>query len=570
MTGITRFCFGVAKKVLLADPMGGIADSAFSAGAGSLATFSAWIGVIAFAFHIYFLFSAFADMAIGLTRLLGIESSESFDSPYKCDSITDFWRRWLIPPLGNGRGGLMLTVFIGALLHRSPWGLVIWAGLHVGLLSLERMTGRDAFYSGLVKPVKVAITFFFLLITWVFFRADTSADAVSYLAVLFGFGPPLATTSALLDADLLRNFNTVHLVAAALVVWVMPNTQTILRKFVWWKALTGLVLLALAIVQYSGVSICPSFILQHKQSWLAHSCGEGNARVHVGTGGWLFDKSEITALVGRGPLKSASASTKKESRMDKNAVIEFANQLKQRGVPLLLVPVPAKASIYPEYLSSEKFRDPVYHPEQLALYEQLRAAGADVIDLAPEMWRLKLRKQVFLKQDTHWTPDAMKVMAEFIVKHIRTKYPQALPSSSAELNIDARLLDRTSQGDLTGLLDLPASVTWMSEEQVTLVSISGLDPNENSPFALLGDSLVNVFDDPTLGFATDDELAKSQRLKAGFGNQLAILLNEPLDVIAVNEEPAEALREFAKRDEGNTPAKKLVVWVFAATDLLAP
>ena len=263
--GITRFSFGLAKKILLADPMGPIADAAFGAGAGSLTTFSAWIGVIAYAFQIYFDFSAYSDMAIGLAKMLGFYFVENFNSPYKSESITDFWRRWhmslstflrdyLYIPLGGNRHGnvrthinLILTMLIGGLWHGASWNFVIWGGIHGGMLSVERMMGKDSFYGWLAKPIKVAITFFILLITWVFFRAETFGIATSYLSIMFGFGPALAATSSVLDADVLRNINTVQLIFCALGAWAMPNTQTILHKFVWWKALIGLVLFVLAI-----------------------------------------------------------------------------------------------------------------------------------------------------------------------------------------------------------------------------------------------------------------------------------------------------------------------------------
>jgi alginate O-acetyltransferase complex protein AlgI len=263
--GITRFSFGLAKKILLADPMGPIADAAFGAGAGNLTTFSAWIGVIAYAFQIYFDFSAYSDMAIGLAKMLGFYFVENFNSPYKSESITDFWRRWhmslstflrdyLYIPLGGNRHGnvrthvnLMLTMLIGGLWHGASWNFVIWGGIHGGMLSLERMMGKNSFYGSWPRPVKIVITFFILLITWVFFRAETFEVATRYLAVMFGAGPQLVSTAPLLDAEILRNFNMLQFVICALGAWAMPNTQTILHRFVWWKALIGLGLFVLAV-----------------------------------------------------------------------------------------------------------------------------------------------------------------------------------------------------------------------------------------------------------------------------------------------------------------------------------
>lgn len=262
--GLTRFGFGLAKKILLADPMGVMADAAFGAGAGSLTTLSAWIGIIAYAFQIYFDFSAYSDMAIGLARTLGFYFVENFNSPYKSGSITEFWRRWhmslstflrdyLYIPLGGNKLGtartyvnLMLTMLIGGLWHGASWNFIIWGGIHGGMLALERMMGKDSFYGHLPHPVKVALTFFILLITWVFFRAENLEVAARYLSVMFG-GGSLHATAALLEADLLRGFNMSHFVLCAFVTWFMPNTQTILHRFVLWKALVGLGLFIVAV-----------------------------------------------------------------------------------------------------------------------------------------------------------------------------------------------------------------------------------------------------------------------------------------------------------------------------------
>ena len=134
--GFTRFNYGFAKKILLANPVGEIADLCFSAGQSSLNTPAAWIGVICYAFQIYFDFSAYSDMAIGLGRMFGFTFRENFDSPYKSGSITEFWRRWHISlssflkdylyiPLGGNRKGtsrtyinLIIVMFL-SLIHIS-------------------------------------------------------------------------------------------------------------------------------------------------------------------------------------------------------------------------------------------------------------------------------------------------------------------------------------------------------------------------------------------------------------------------------------------------------------------
>lgn len=315
-------------------------------------------------------------------------------------------------------------------------------------------------------------------------------------------------------------------------------------------------------------------IRQRTQAVLTRFGGEGNRKVFLGRGEWLFYQPELIGLRGWGPIKREPFSPMKDPsvaklKMARDLVIEFAGQLKERGVPLLLVPIPVKPMIYPEFIASHEFKGPAYHPDQLAFYAELRAAGIDVLDLAPAMWDLKKHKQVFLQQDTHWTPDAMKTMAGLLAKHIKDKYPQAARPPEETPLVDARVFDRASFGDLVNLLDLSSPGDLFPQEQAAIVSITGMDTSEKAPIVLLGDSFVNVFDDPALGFASKEEATKSERMKAGFAHHLAIALNEPLDVIAVNGGGAtDARQQFARRFDDQVRAKKLVVWAIACRDLI--
>ena len=166
--GIAFFSLGLAKKILLANPCGKIADLAFEA--GSLAPLEAWYGVTAYAFQIYFDFSGYSDMAIGLGLMLGFVFPKNFDSPYKSQSITEFWHRWhislsawlrdyLYVPLGGNRKGrvrtyvnLFLVMLIGGLWHGAAWNFVIWGALHGVLLAGERLRGKAALYGRLPAP----------------------------------------------------------------------------------------------------------------------------------------------------------------------------------------------------------------------------------------------------------------------------------------------------------------------------------------------------------------------------------------------------------------------------------
>lgn len=278
--GLTRFSFGLAKKVLLADPLGAMADAAFAADAGSLGTFSSWMGIMAFAFQIYFDLSAYADMAIGVARMFGFTFPENMESPYRSIGIGDFWQRWHITvsqffrdcvfiPVGGNRGSaaltmfsVMLTALIGALWHGGTAGLLIWGTLHGALVILGRLKFVGSATDHLPKVMRIAFTFILLLVAWVFFRAASVPEALRYLAIMFCQGPALTPAAAFLDADMLRNFNTLTLVAAMIGTWVVPNTQTILRRFLWWKALIGLVLFVISAAMMAARGASPFIYFQ--------------------------------------------------------------------------------------------------------------------------------------------------------------------------------------------------------------------------------------------------------------------------------------------------------------------
>src|SRR3954467_1707343 len=200
--GVAFFALGMAKKILLANPMGHIADTAFAA--GPLHWYDAWFGVTGYAFQIYFDFSGYSDMAVGLALMMGFVLIQNFDSPYQSDSITDFWRRWHISlstwlrdylyiPLGGNRLGerrtyinLMAVMLLGGLWHGASWNFVLWGAIHGGMLAFERAQGKASVYRRLPRPVRVAITFFVVCLSWVFFRAKTLPEAIRYLASMFG------------------------------------------------------------------------------------------------------------------------------------------------------------------------------------------------------------------------------------------------------------------------------------------------------------------------------------------------------------------------------------------------
>lgn len=201
-SGIAIFALGFAKKILLANPCGQVADGVF--GAASPGCLEAWMGVIAYAFQIYFDFCGYSDMAVGLARMLGFEFPRNFDAPYRSESITELWRRWHISlssvlrdylyySLGGNRRGegrtyfnLAVVMLLGGLWHGAKWTFIVWGAFHGLLLVLERWHGKRSFYHALPRPGRVAVTFLIMLFSWVFFRADSMTDAIAYFRAMFG------------------------------------------------------------------------------------------------------------------------------------------------------------------------------------------------------------------------------------------------------------------------------------------------------------------------------------------------------------------------------------------------
>ena len=269
--GVSFVCCGLAKKILIANACGKIADTCFNASGRSV--IDAWYGTAAYAFQIYFDFSGYSDMAIGLGLMLGFVFLKNFDAPYRSKSITEFWRRWhlslsnclrdyLYIPLGGNRKGelrtyinLALVMLIGGMWHGASWNFIIWGGIQGVVLSAERMLGKESFYHKLPGPFQVSITFLITCIAWVFFRAATLPDAMGYLASMFGAGSHGG--SLVLDGLIYKPYYLLTMAAAAVIVWGTPQTWEFTRKLTWPKAAWCASLLLVAITVMTTQSFNP-------------------------------------------------------------------------------------------------------------------------------------------------------------------------------------------------------------------------------------------------------------------------------------------------------------------------
>jgi alginate O-acetyltransferase complex protein AlgI len=237
--GVAFLSLGFSKKILLANPCGKIADLTFLNGSPNIV--DAWYGAVAYAFQIYFDFSAYSDMAIGLGLMLGFVFAKNFDSPYQAKSITDFWRRWhislsswlrdylYIPLGGNKRGAtrtyinLLLVMLIGGLWHGASWNFVIWGGIHGTALALERYHGKNGVFHRLPSFLQTSFTFLIVVFAWVFFRAKDWPSALAYCCSMAGWGES-SDGAALLGGIICQPYYLGSFLLAALVVWMGPQT----------------------------------------------------------------------------------------------------------------------------------------------------------------------------------------------------------------------------------------------------------------------------------------------------------------------------------------------------------
>ena len=208
--GMFRFILGVNKKVLIANSAATVANIAFSSDSSQLGCLFAWVGILAYSVQIYFDFSGYSDMAIGLAAMMGIRFKENFNSPYKANSIKDFWRRWHISlsswlrdylyiPLGGSRcskiinyRNLVCVFILCGLWHGAAYTFLVW-GLFHGLLLIFERTKLGIYLEKAPAVLRHSYAFFMILIGWVFFRADTLNDALSYLKEMFSFNTNIET-----------------------------------------------------------------------------------------------------------------------------------------------------------------------------------------------------------------------------------------------------------------------------------------------------------------------------------------------------------------------------------------
>ncbi len=263
--GSKRFVIGLSKKMILSNNMALIADTAFGYGQGELSVAMAWLGAVAYTLQIFFDFSGYSDMAIGLGKMFGFHFLENFDYPYISKSISEFWRRWHISlgswfrdyvyfPLGGSRVdskyrlvlNLFVVWFLTGVWHGANWTFIVWGLMYFVLIALEKLTGFEKKFGWFGH----IYTMFFVVIGWVVFRATSLAQAVTYVQAMFGIG-----ASGFVDEAAMYQLISNKGYLGLALLFTMPVAKLVAKKctVTWCKILYQVLLLALFLAAISYI-----------------------------------------------------------------------------------------------------------------------------------------------------------------------------------------------------------------------------------------------------------------------------------------------------------------------------
>jgi alginate O-acetyltransferase complex protein AlgJ len=302
----------------------------------------------------------------------------------------------------------------------------------------------------------------------------------------------------------------------------------------------------------------------------------GNEDAYCGRGDWLFYRRDVDSLTGPGFLDPAVLARRAAAGSELagppqpdpvKAIVDFRDRLAARGIALVVMPVPVKASILPEKFSScyAAAGGPVNNPSYTAFLEWLVAAKVSVFDPTATLLAAKAAdttQSVYLATDTHWTPPAMQRCAGALAAVVREA--AELTPAAERLRVVKEAVEGT--GDIAGMLDFPTGVVVFPREPVTIETVLSGDgfawrPDPAAEILLLGDSFTNIFSLEAMGWGES----------AGLAEHLAVALGLPVDVIARNDAGSHATREMLSKElargRDRLAGKKVVVWEFAAREL---
>ncbi|MDZ4290026.1 MAG: hypothetical protein U0984_18820, partial [Prosthecobacter sp.] len=447
--GLARLGFGAGKLILLAVPLEPVIRGAIQALPEAQTSTVAWMSLFAFGCQLYLVLSGAVDLLLGARQMLGRGVVEWFGAPFRAGGFTAFWRDWN-QPLTKGPDFRRAALSLGAVLlavviwRGASWGTLAWAALHLALLGLERWRGRSLF-APLPLPVRAALTLAVVLISSMLLFMPTLEEGLAHVRRLFVTSPATAY-SVLLDARLSTPWTITCLWLGGLCCVAMPPASWLLSQS--WRGwpiigiLTGI--MAGGMLARRGPAPRPDSIramIRHAVQWpLAVWMQEGTADVFVGHEGWLYRQSELDRLT-----------MKREGHGSVGTLMAFAGHLRTAGVPLLVIAVPDKVALYPEFIQPAEYAAPVQPPEFQSALDRLRGAGVTVLDPAAGLWRAQKRTPLYFRADSRWTPEATKEVVLAAAKFIHQTWPGVAINETPLIN--ATILDHRVAGDLARALD---------------------------------------------------------------------------------------------------------------------
>ncbi len=541
-----RLGYGLAKICLLVLPLEWLMHLVLQGEPQAVSGKAWWLAAMTQTCQLFLLITGAADVVAGFAGLKGWRVQEMHHAPLRAGGFADLWRRFMPGLLSQGGAAvqcvpvLVLVAGTAALWHGTITGASVWFVLHYLLLMLEGWRRRPLL-APLATPLRVIGVLLILTVSNVLLFSTGLQEALQNWHSMFTDARP-TVYSLLLDKRITSSWLQVVLVLAILVCVALPRLGWLLGLPLRTWRIIGMLLLpvCLLLALREGPRI-PAVVRTASQWPLSWFFAEGSSHVHLGYDGWLFPQRELDRRTLRrkdaglaGPLTSLAA------------------ELKARGIPLMLVAVPAKIAMHPDQMLRAEYPAAVQPPGFKALLDSLSRAGIDVVDLAPALWSRLVKAPSHYAADSHWTFETMKESAGLVARRIREKH-SALYVEETPL-INATILERSTPGDLAlELLPLGAE-RMFGREHAQLVSIRGLEPDKTSPVLLAGGGLLRVFEEASASFGSGDGADQ----QAGFPTQLAALLGRPLDVRTDLEPPAVPLA---------AAGKKLVVLVVEADRL---
>jgi alginate O-acetyltransferase complex protein AlgJ len=279
--------------------------------------------------------------------------------------------------------------------------------------------------------------------------------------------------------------------------------------------------------------------------------GAGNTKTVPGRNDTLIYRPSLDAIVGADFMRKPWPDGHPVP-----AIVDFRDSLADHAVSLILLVVPGKQTIYPEWLSGGAQPSPPTVRGLPAFMAAMRENGVNVVDPTDALWAAKDTTDLYLREDTHWTPAGLDIVADELARGLRSDF-------EATLNLRVEPVTVTRPGDLYDMLQLPNLPTRFIPQTVTVNRVidadagAPLEPDATSPVALLGDSFTNIYSLPDMGWGDH----------AGLGEQLALRLSRSVDIIALNDGGVNTARASLARRRDSLAGKRVVIWQFAARDL---